>query len=179
MTDLFRITPLNEALHFAIEAHMGQTRNYTDKVPYVTHPIAVTKILMTVCDDHEMLRAALLHDTVEDCDVSLVDIERRFGSRVAALVDDLTDTTSKETHPHLNRAQRRHLDHERIAAISPAAKTIKLADVIHNTRMIGTAPKTFADLFMTEKLDLINVLGEGHPGLFNSARQIIDDYFSR
>ena len=178
MTDILLITPLVEAYHFASAAHAGQVRKYTDGTPYMTHPIAVTKILLTVCADHDMLRAALLHDTVEDCDVTLADIVKRFGSRVAALVDDLTDKTSKEAHPHLNRAQRRHLDHERLAGIHVDAKTIKLCDVIQNDSMIGIAPKRFADLYMEEKRQLLPVLAEGHPALFTTANQIVAEYFS-
>jgi len=178
MIDQFDDVVLNDALEFATAAHAGQIRKYTDNIPYITHPIGVTEILMEVCDDTEMLAAALLHDTVEDCDVTLDDIRSRFGERVAALVDDLTDKTSKKTHSHLNREQRRHLDHERLAGIVPDAKTIKLADVIHNTSMINIAPKRFADLYMTEKLELLKVLDDGHPVLYAKANQIVIQYFA-
>jgi len=176
MEDLLRQFPLlGEVFHFSQKAHTGQTRKFTDNVPYINHPVAVAKILAEVCDDEEMLAAALLHDTVEDCDASLDEIKARFGKRVADLVDDLTDKTELS---HGNRAARRELDRERIANIHPDAKTIKLADVIHNTSLIGAAPKKYADLYMTEKREMLKVLADGHSTLYAQAQQIIDNYFS-
>ena len=174
MTYQFDNASLNHALQFATKAHAGQIRKYTTDVPYITHSIAVMKILSEVTDGTEMLAAALLHDTVEDCDVSIEEIEQRFGQRVASLVDDLTDKTVPTDG---NRAQRRQIDRERIAKIHPDSKTIKLADVIHNTSMIGIAPKDYADLYMAEKREMLKVLSEGHPTLYAKAHQTITSYF--
>ena len=65
MTDLVK-----KALEFASNAHNGQTRKYTGE-PYIVHPIEVMELVREVIDDPEVLAAALLHDVVEDCPVSI------------------------------------------------------------------------------------------------------------
>ena len=122
-----------------------------------------------------MIISAITHDTVEDCDITLDEIKSRFGYRVASLVDDLTDKTIPSDG---NRAQRRKMDRERIAKIHPGAKTIKLADIIHNTSTITSVPRSFAALYMAEELEVLKVLTEGHPVLFEQANQIITEYFA-
>lgn len=166
---------LNDALQFAVAAHDGQLRKYTDNLPYIIHPIGVAKIVMTVTDDPEMIKSALLHDAAEDCDVTLIKIGSRFGERVAALVDDLTDKTIPADG---YREQRRKMDRERIAQIHPDAKTIKRADIIHNTGTIDAAPKSYADLYMAEKHEFLKMLTEGHPALYAKANQIIKQYLA-
>lgn len=85
---------LEKALIFATDAHKGQFRKYTGD-PYITHPIAVSKIVATITNDEDMIAAALLHDTVEDTEVTLQQIEENFGSRVALFVENLTDISTK------------------------------------------------------------------------------------
>lgn len=82
----------NEALHFAIDRHAGQTRKAAN-VPYILHPMEVAAIVGTMTDDEETLAAAVLHDTIEDAGVTQEEIERLFGRRVALLV--MTETEHK------------------------------------------------------------------------------------
>lgn len=128
---------------------------------------------MEVTDDTEMLISAITHDVAEDCDVSIEENKRQFGKRVASLVDDLTDKTVPSDG---NRAQRRQMDRERTAGIHPDAKTIKLADIIHNTSTIENAPRSFAASYMTEEREVLRVLTDGHPTLYKQANQIITAY---
>lgn len=174
MTYLFDNAILNDALQFATAAHDGQLRKYTENLPYIIHPISVAKILMEVTSDPQMITAAILHDVAEDCDVTITEIGSRFGERVAALVDDLTDKTIPSDG---NRSQRRQMDRDRIAKIHPDAKTIKLADIIHNTSTINIAPESFTALYMAEEREVLKVLTEGHPILYAQANQIITSYF--
>ena len=74
-----------EAVAFAMEAHKGQTRKMSN-TPYILHPLEVAAIAGTMTDELEVLAAAVLHDTVEDCNVDPYVIRDKFGSRVYALV---------------------------------------------------------------------------------------------
>ena len=82
------ITQIQAALAFAQTAHAGQKRQSGED--YITHPIAVAARLESIGMDAETIMAALLHDTVEDCHIDLQDIEGRFGTKVAELVDGVT-----------------------------------------------------------------------------------------
>lgn len=77
---------INKAIAFAVKAHKGQPRKGTE-IPYIFHPLEVGMIVSRITDDEEVIAAAVLHDTVEDCDaVTLDDIRREFGDRVARIV---------------------------------------------------------------------------------------------
>src|SRR6056300_1933956 len=79
---------LKRAFIFGMEAHDGQTRASGE--PYYIHPIAVANILADMHLDTDTIITALLHDTVEDCDVTLQDISAQFGDEVSSLVDGVT-----------------------------------------------------------------------------------------
>ncbi|HEX7346838.1 MAG TPA: HD domain-containing protein, partial [Candidatus Limnocylindrales bacterium] len=79
---------IDRAFDLAVEAHHGQKRATGE--PYVTHPIASAQILAELGIDPIAIEAALLHDVPEDTEYSLSDIEERFGSEVAQLVDGVT-----------------------------------------------------------------------------------------
>lgn len=77
---------IDEAREFAAKAHEGQFRKGT-KRPYIVHPVEVAEIVGTMTQDEEVICAALLHDTIEDCaGVSEEILRSRFGERVALLV---------------------------------------------------------------------------------------------
>lgn len=85
---------IEEAFLFAKEAHKHQTRKSGE--PYIIHPVAVATLVCKAGGDDASILAALLHDTVEDTDVTLEDIERLFGKEVADLVDGLTKITQSK-----------------------------------------------------------------------------------
>ncbi len=89
---------LDEAIAFAVRAHSGMVRKI-DNTPFILHPMEVASVAGTMTDDPEVLSAALLHDTVEDAGVTLEEIEARFGSRVAALVDAETEDKRRHRKP--------------------------------------------------------------------------------
>ncbi|MGL4898454.1 MAG: HD domain-containing protein, partial [Shewanella sp.] len=76
---------LKQAYQVARDAHEGQMR--TSGEPYITHPVAVARILAEMRLDHETLMAALLHDTIEDTEVTRADLTELFGASVAELVE--------------------------------------------------------------------------------------------
>lgn len=161
---------MSEVEWFAAKAHVGQKRKYTGE-PYIAHPAAVVALVQSVPHTPEMIAAAWLHDTVEDTDTTLDDVREAFGDAVADLVEMLTDVSRPEDG---NRAARKALDREHIAKASPQAKTIKLADLIDNSRSIMAHDPTFARVYLAEKRLLLDVLTEGDPTLYAMARRIVD-----
>lgn len=159
------------ALVFARSAHesIDQRRKYTGE-PYITHPIAVAALVKSVAHTEAMLAAALLHDTVEDTPVTLDEIHRVFGFEVAGLVEMLTDVSKASDG---DRAARKSIDREHTAKASPAAKTIKLADLIDNTRSIVERDAGFARTYLAEKALLLEVLREGDEALWNIANDLV------
>ena len=160
------MTPLEEkALDFATRAHKEQVRKYTEE-PYINHPAAVAEILRKSGARPEVIAAGYLHDVVEDCDVSLEEIEAEFGPDVAKLVDEVTDKSRPEDG---NRATRKAIDRDSLAKASPEGQTIKLADLIDNTSSIVERDPNFAKVYLAEKRDLLEVLTKGDRRLWQRA----------
>jgi len=162
-------------IDFATKAHEGQVRKYNGE-PYITHPISVTKTLIENASEfsfeevYTMMVASILHDTVEDTDVTLKDIEENFGSEVAVLVDELTNRRIEG-----NRAFRKAADRDSLAKVSKAAKAIKIADLIDNSKSIVEKDQNFAKVFVPEKEALLEVIGDGDAALAAIAhKQIVD-----
>lgn len=167
---------IDAAFEFARIAHAGQVRKYTGE-PYITHPVTVAKLVASVTDDCEMIAAAFLHDVIEDCGVTpaaLAGQDLGFGPGIARLVVELTDISVPSDG---NRARRKDIDRQHLAAASPRAKTIKLADLIDNSASIIAGDPRFASVYMAEKVALLSVLGDGDPTLFRRAMDIAGAYY--
>ena len=124
------------AFDFADAAHAGQLRKSGD--PYISHPVEVAKILLTYDCDTDSIVAALLHDTVEDCGVTLDEIKKNFGPDVASLVDGVTKfgkiaVTSKQDEQIENLRKMLLAMAKDIRVI-----LIKLADRLHNMRTMSS-----------------------------------------
>jgi (p)ppGpp synthase/HD superfamily hydrolase len=167
---------VTRAKTFAFAAHnaIGQRRKYTDE-PYTAHLERVAQLVASVVDDDAMIAAAYLHDTVEDTPTTIDDISQEFGDDVACLVNYLSDVSRPEDG---NRALRKQLDREHIARGDARVHTIKLADLIDNSESIQANDPNFARVYMNEKRLLLNVLEDGHPVLFERARDIVDAWFA-
>ena len=139
---------------FASRAHKEQVRKYTGE-PYIEHPIAVAEIVRKHNGSKEMIAAALLHDVVEDTDVTLDEVRQEFGNAVANLVDDLTDISKPEDG---NRATRKAMDRDHTAQARAAAMVIKAADLINNTESITEHDPKFAKVYLKEKRALLDVM---------------------
>ena len=133
MSDTIR---LFNAAQFAARRHRAQKRKGSAGEPYINHPIAVAHLIASVgrVTDSLTLAAALLHDTVEDTDATIEDIEREFGAEVRAIVAELTDDKS------LPSAERKRLQIVNAPNASRRAKIIKLADKSVNVADITTDP---------------------------------------
>lgn len=162
---------------YAAGAHaaVGQRRKYTGE-PYVLHPIAVAGLVREAGGDEEMIQAALLHDVIEDTQVTEADLGYVFSARVVSLVVDLTDITDLSLG---NRATRKRIERERWREKSPAAMTIKLADLIDNTRSIVEHDPGFARTYLREKVRLLEFLKGGDQPLYAHAHFLAMDGVAR
>ena len=167
-----RYETLHRAVNLATVWHTGQDRKYSE-TPYISHPINVMEIVREVTDDENMLIAAVLHDVVEDTSITIDIIRREFGDDVADLVGWLTDVSKPEDG---NRETRKRIDREHTAAAPSRAKTIKLADLIHNTQSITKCDPDFAVVYMKEKQLLLDVLKAGDFALWLRAQQSLQAY---
>lgn len=167
MNDLIEL-----ARKFSMEAHdaIGQKRKYTG-LPYWTHTANVAATVAAHGGTPEIISAAYLHDTLEDTKVTEAELLKAFPVEVVRYVVELTDVYSKETHPHLNRAQRKQLEAERIRYISDNAKTIKLADLYDNTESIVQHDPEFASVYLKEKAAVIKWLDAGN---FTLYRKVVE-----
>ena len=159
---------------FAIRAHGDQKRKYTNE-PYINHPMAVATLVDFIADgDEDMICAAILHDVLEDTDVGEGELRKRFGDAITDLVVGLTDVSKPEDG---NRADRKAMD--RLHTINSPAKvqTIKLADLIDNSRSIVKHDPGFAKVYMAEKRTLIDGMRKGDRTLWLWANAIVEDYY--
>lgn len=133
MTEL---TVFLRALHFAADMHRDQRRKDPDASPYINHPICVAQILADIggVDDLDVLSAAVLHDTVEDTEATLHDIELAFGLRIARIVEEVTDDKM------LEKSERKQAQIEHAPHISREGALVKVADKIANVRDVGANP---------------------------------------
>ena len=121
---------VREAMAFAMQSHEGQTRRKS-LLPYITHPIGVFSIVKKFKESKnidEILCAALLHDTIEDCGVEAKDLEKRFNRMVASIVVELTnDEEEKE------KIGKEEYMNKKLLTLTNYALVVKLADILDNT----------------------------------------------
>ena len=119
-----------EGLVYATRLHNGQNRKGTG-IPYVAHLLAVTALVIEWGGDEDMAIAALLHDAVEDQGgiVTLADIHRRFGERVARIVDGCTDSYD-QPKPAWKKRKEDYL--QKLRGEPGDVRLVSLADKVHN-----------------------------------------------
>ena len=141
---------LLQAADFAATKHQKQRRKDVGASPYINHPLAVANVLANEggVTDVELLMAAILHDTIEDTEVTVIELSKCFGDIVAVLVAEVTDDKS------LPKAQRKALQVETAARKSKQAKQLKLADKICNIRDINA--ESPADWDVDRKLEYLD-----------------------
>jgi guanosine-3',5'-bis(diphosphate) 3'-pyrophosphohydrolase len=121
---------VSEAAELAARRHGGMRRKGRGDEPYINHLAEVANLLSAATEgaDAELVAAGWLHDTIEDTDTTPDELAQRFGLRVAALVDEVTDDMS------LEKSERRRRQIEDAPRKSAGAKLIKIADKISNLR---------------------------------------------
>ncbi len=124
------------ALALAVEAHDKQVRKGT-QIPYVAHPMGVASLALDFGADEDQAIAALLHDVLEDGGPQFAPvIEKRFGSRVLALVEGCTDGVPDATGEKAPWEQRKQAYLAHLADADPAVLLVSGADKLHNARAI-------------------------------------------
>lgn len=167
---------LNKAKQYATAAHSGQYRKYTGE-PYLAHPLDVAVILMGVIDDVEVVAAGVLHDVTEDCGVTAQDLlDEGFTPQVVKYVVGMTDVSVPEDG---NREVRKKLDRNNLAVACDNTKTIKLADLISNSRSIIQYDKKFAKTYIKEMKQLLEVLEGGDDVLYKVCENIVKEYYEQ
>ncbi len=164
------MTRLIDAIIFAAQAHGNQRRKYSGEL-YLAHLIEVHRLVESHGGTEDMQCAALLHDVVEDTPCSVEAIEFAFGSNVASMVMALSDLETG------NRATRKEASRNRLAAANADVQTIKLADLISNSRSIIERDPDFARVYLREKVALLRALDKGNAQLWKMAAKIIPDEY--
>ena len=125
---------LNKAYNFALEAHQNQKRD--EGVPYIIHPVAVAKILTELKLDSATITTGLLHDTIEDTNVTYETVKKEFGEEVANLVEGVTKISALEDKASGDSKAENF--RKLILATSKDIRVllVKLADRLHNMRTI-------------------------------------------
>ena len=126
---------LDKAIVFAVKAHQGVERKGKG-FPYIVHPLESVSIVATMTNDQELLAAAVLHDTVEDTSVTLKDVEREFGKKVAELVEAESDIEFEGKSREQSWRLRKEEAIERLSAASNEVKIVALSDKLSNIRAI-------------------------------------------
>jgi (p)ppGpp synthase/HD superfamily hydrolase len=123
-----------KAFQFAFKAHAGQARK-ASTIPYVTHLMGVTSLVLEAGGDEALAIAALLHDVVEDCGgaTMLAKIRKQFGNRVAKIVEGCTDADTYPKPPWRERKESylKHLKHA-----DAETRLVSAADKLNNVRSI-------------------------------------------
>lgn len=138
-----------KAFEFTKAAHGKQARKYTG-VPYTDHLEEVASKVAEYTTDIDTIKAALLHDTLEDTATTFAQIQRNFGIKIANIVLELTDYYTAERFPRLNRRRRKELECARRSWYSNEAKLIKAADHINNIQSIAQHDRQFARVYIPE-----------------------------
>ena len=143
---------IREAIQFSQAAHLGQTRQSGD--PYISHPIAVARILTTLHLDAQAIIAALLHDVVEDTDTTTAQIAEIFGKPVAELVDGLSKLYRMrfETREDADAENFRKM----LLAMARDVRVIliKLGDRLHNMRTLESMPHDKSERIARETMEI-------------------------
>ncbi|MGH2590570.1 MAG: HD domain-containing protein, partial [Actinomycetota bacterium] len=146
------VKQIERAYRFAEEHHAGQTRLSGEA--FIQHPLAVAQVLADLGLDTTTLTAALLHDTVEDTDVTLGTLEDDFGNEVARIVDGLTKLDSIE----FRTREQEQAENVRKMVVAMAGDIrvllIKLADRLHNMRTLSPLAPDKQRRIATETLEI-------------------------
>lgn len=159
---------------FSAAAHNLQKRDYGD-VPYIVHPREVAQICASHAMPMEVIIAAFLHDVLEDTAVDEAVILREFGEKVTHIVKQVTNPPKPEG---CNRADYQVMVREHLAIADANAQSLKVADIIANTRDIHVMEPKRAVKYMAEKRALLAVLTKAGPKLLAEANEIVERYYA-
>lgn len=166
---------LLKAYEVAAEAHSSQVRD--SGVPYITHPVRVALILAEDLEmDFETIVAGILHDVIEDSDITYSDLESRFGSNIAALVDGVTKLSRLSERSRTE--QQAHNLHKMFLAMAKDIRVviIKLADRLHNMRTLENVSDEKKERTSRETMEIYAPLAS-RLGMYNIKKELEDISF--
>jgi (p)ppGpp synthase/HD superfamily hydrolase len=176
---------MNEALEkiyeFAARAHGEQRRKFVDEA-YINHPVRVMELCQQYKKSIPVSAAALLHDVLEDTEVTAEEMQVFLNSAMSLpdakhtmiLVKDLTDIYTHTSYPEWNRRMRKAKERERLAKAHPDAHTIKYADIIDNSESIAGSGDDFAVKFLNECLAILEKMQSGNKELHKKAMETVE-----
>ena len=126
----------DRAVNFAVKAHSGTERRGKG-FPYIIHLMEAVEIVATITPDQELLSAAMLHDTVEDTPVTVADLRKEFGDRIASIVEAESDVHNEGESEHESWHRRKQEAIDRLTAAPLEAKIVALGDKLSNMRAIA------------------------------------------
>lgn len=135
---------IDKAIIFAVKAH-ANTERRGKGFPYIIHPLEALEIVSTMTSDRDLLAAAVLHDTVEDTEVTLEQLRAEFGDRVAKLVEEESDTGIPGFSKELCWRERKQLALDRLKCLERDAKIVTMGDKLSNMRAIARDYRTEGD----------------------------------
>lgn len=146
------VEQIHKAYRFAAHAHKGQQRQSGD--PYITHPLAVARILAELRMDSQTINAAILHDVIEDTATDKTTLANEFGKEVAELVDGVSklDRLQFQSHAEAQAESFRKM----LLAMAKDIRVIliKLADRLHNMRTLSVFPAQKRQRIVQETLEI-------------------------
>jgi hypothetical protein len=160
---------IEKAIQFAKEKHKTQKRKWTD-LDYFSHLENVANMVRAVGSDIDTVCAAFLHDTIEDQGATFDELASYFTPHIARLVVEVSEVSKLEDG---NRKTRKEMDRQHYSSGSPAAQTIKLADIIDNGYDIMKSNPGFAKTYLPELATLFDVLIKGNSTLKNKAAEML------
>lgn len=159
------LSPYFAALAFAAEQHKYQRRGGYEPLPYINHIIKVTAAMIQIGqeEDPEVIQAAILHDVVEDSDIGVQELAKRFGEEVASIVAELTDDMQ------LPYDRRKALQVERASQLSISARKIRIADKASNIHDIFSYPLDWSTAkkkaYLTNSIIIVDQIRGTHGAL--------------
>ena len=168
-----KITEVSEACRYAAQAHHGQRRKTGHS--YITHPLAVAGILADLEADHETVMAGVLHDVIEDCEVTKEVLKARFGNSVAEIVDGVTKLADMHSR---QESQATNIQNVALAAVAdPRVIVVKLADRLHNMRTLGVVDKERRLAIATETQEIYAPIAQ-RLGIYDIKNELEDLAFA-
>ncbi len=153
-----QINKVRRAYYYAEQAHDGQKRHSGED--YITHPLAVATILSKMRMDYQGLMAAMLHDVIEDSDITKDAITKQFGQTVA----DIVDGVSKLTHIRFEDKAKAQAENFQKMSLALAKDIrvilVKLADRTHNMRTLGAMPAYKRRIKAEETLEIYSPIAQ-------------------
>ena len=151
------VATITNAYQVAAEAHRNQLRSSGES--YINHPLAVARIVAEIGLDEVSVVAALLHDAVEDTEITVGDVDRDFGGEIAAIVDGVTKLDRIQFDSR--EAQQAATMRKMLVAMAADLRVlvIKLADRLHNMRTIAAMPSEKQQRIAQETIDIYAPLG--------------------